>query len=100
MKYREYKPGDYVVYRKVKHTTRPGPRARFVSPSRRGEDYTYFVDKFWLVVDRLGDCVVLQTRRGKRHVLPVANGDLRHAGWWDMLVNRSRFPSRSQAEST
>ena len=97
MKDRTYKPGDWVIYRKPKRSTRPGPRAMSVSPAERGEDYTYFVDKFWLVVDALGDEVIVQTRRGKRHVLDVANRNLRRAGWWDLLRNRHRFPQASIA---
>jgi len=49
------KPGDVVVYRKHKHTTHPGPRARQVDPSSKGDYYTYVVDKFWVVGQVLGN---------------------------------------------
>ncbi|REJ68842.1 MAG: hypothetical protein DWQ31_06540 [Planctomycetota bacterium] len=97
MKVPAYKPGDWVVYRKPKRSTRPGPRAKSVHPARRGEEYTYVVDKFWLVVDALEDEIVVQTRRGKRHVLAAASSNLRRAGWWDLLVNRHRFPQSTSA---
>jgi len=96
---RNFKPGDRVVFSKPKHSTRPGPRAKEIFPSRRGESYSYFVDKYWLVVDMRGDEVVVQTRSGKCHVLATDDPNLRHASWWDRLVNRHRFPSQLQAVS-
>ena len=88
----KYRPGDLVVYRKQKLSAHPGPRAREVDPSPRGETYSYCVDKFWMVVDSLGDQVVVTTRRGKRHLLDATNRRLRRAGWWEMLFYRHRFP--------
>jgi hypothetical protein len=95
----KYQAGDWVVYRKPKHGNSPGRRARGISPSTRGEDYTYYVDKFWLVVDSLGDRVVVMTRRGKRHLVDAANHNLRRAGWWDVLVHRRRFPTLAGRQS-
>ena len=100
MKSQRFKPGDWVIYRKPKYSTRPGPRAKSVSPSKHGDEYAYVVDKFWMVVESLNDRVVLQTRRGKRLEVDAADRNLRHAGWWDLLVNRHRFPVGSQVEST
>ena len=97
MKNRRYRPGDRVVYRMSKRSTCPGKRAEQVSPSRYGESYTYCVDKFWVVVDQDGDQVVVQTRRGKQHVLEADNRNLKRAGIWDLLVNRHRFPSLDSA---
>jgi len=97
---RSYKPGDWVIYSKPKRSTRPGPRAKEVMPSQRGEDYSYFVDKFWLVVESQGDEVVVQTRRGKQHVLAVGNRNLRHARWWDRIVHRHRFPVETSSALT
>ncbi len=97
MKIRSYRPGDRVIYRKPKRSTNPGPRARFVTPSRCGEDYTYFVNKFWLVVHASGNQVVVQTRRGKRHVLEASSRNLRRARIWDVVFNRQRFPAAAEA---
>jgi len=87
------KPGDLVVYHKSKRSARPGPRARGVRPACRGEDYAYYVDKFWLVVavDRKGT-IVAETRRGKRHRLRPSDPALRRARWWERLLKRQRFP--------
>jgi hypothetical protein len=100
MNSRNFKPGDRVVYRKPKHSSHPGPRAQLVTPSKHGEDYTYCVDKFWLVIDARGDQVTVLTRGGKQHVVDAADCNLRHAGWWDLLVNRLRFPSAEKTGST
>jgi len=88
-----FKPGDWVVYRMQKHSTRPGPRAEGVQPAPRGEDYSYHVDKFWTVVAVQPDGkVVARTRRGKEHVLEPDDPLLRRANWWERLLWRKRFP--------
>src|ERR1700678_2010413 len=46
-------PGDPLIYRKPKVSSRPGPRARNIRPSENG--YCYEVDKFWTVADVLED---------------------------------------------
>lgn len=93
MKGHIYKPGDPVVYRASKNTSRPGPRAECINPSPRGESYQYQVDKLWVVAAVLdnGDLLLL-TRRGKSHRLEADNGNLRHATWWERIKYAGRFP--------
>ncbi len=91
---RQFEPGDLVVYCKTKHSPRPGPRAKQIDPEPRGEDYTYRVDKYWVVMDLrdTGD-VVVQTRRGKRHLLPADDPNLRHATLSERWLKARRFPA-------
>ena len=85
--------GSQVVYRKTKHSRKPGPRAAAITPSRHGESYSYFVDKYWVVVDRNPpDKIVVQTRRGKQITLNADDPNLRPAGLLERLFHRSRFP--------
>ncbi|MBI2479939.1 MAG: hypothetical protein HYV60_15295 [Planctomycetia bacterium] len=85
--------GDPVIYRKFKHSSTPGPRAKGVDPAPRGEDYTYSIDKFWVVAElREENHVLLETRRGKQHVVASTDPNLRHARWWEKLIYRDRFP--------
>ena len=94
MERRRYSAGDPVIYRKVKHSTSPGRRARSIDPAPRGEEYTYSVDKFWVVVEvRNDDHVLLVTRRGKQNLVQIEDPNLRPARWWEKLFYRSRFPS-------
>ncbi len=95
MNRQNFKPGDRVVFRKPKRSTCPGPRATNVSPSRHGEDYTYFVEKYWIVVASADGKVIVRTRSGKQHVLDSSNGFVRHARLWDILIHRHRFPSKT-----
>lgn len=88
-----YKPGDWVIYRKQKHSSSPGPRAREISPEPRGEEYSYLVDKFWVVVQVESEEVTLVTRRGKRHHVRAGDPRLRVANWWEKLFYRHKFPS-------
>jgi hypothetical protein len=90
----KYRPGDWVVFRKSKRGTAPGPRAQHVSPSRFGEEYVYDVDKYWIVDHVDQQELIVRTRRGKRHIVDVADHRLRHARWWERLVFRDRFPLR------
>ena len=88
-----YQPGDPVIYRMPKVSTRPGPRAQDASASPQGELYTYEVDKFWIVADLKPEGkVLLRTRRGKEHVIEADNPRLRHAHWWEKWLYRRRFP--------
>lgn len=89
-------PADWVVYRKQKHSTSPGPRAKEVSAAPRGETYSYVVDKFWVVQEQLEDGrLLLTTRRGKEHTVSPDDPNLRHARWWERWLYRRRF---SEAE--
>ena len=98
---RQFHPGDWVVYKKTKHSTQPGPRAQHISPAAGGDNYAYTVDKFWVVaaVRRDGQ-LVLHTRRGKQHVVSPSDPHLHRASWWQRLLYRSRFiavPSGEEA---
>ena len=89
---RPIKPGDWVVYRKQKRSTSPGPRAKKVAAAKRGETYSYFVDKFWIAKEVLEDKqVLLVTRTGKQHTVPLDDENLRLAHWWERWIYRQRF---------
>lgn len=88
--------GDFIVYRKAKHSTRPGPRAREIRASACGDDYAYHVDKFWVIVAVARDGqLVVRTRRGKEHLLRRDDPAVRKARWWERLVHLQRFPKPS-----
>lgn len=88
-----YCPGDWVIYRKAKHSASPGPRAREIAPEPNGEEYSYCVDKFWVVSRIENGCLVLSTRRGKQHVVEADDPNLRYARWWERFLYRHRFPT-------
>ena len=92
-----FKPGDPVIYRRKKHSTHPGPRAQNVHPEARGESYSYQVDKFWMVAAvRPDGMLLLRTRTGKEHLVPVDDPNLRRPNIWERLFNRRRFPRLEQ----
>jgi len=87
-------PGDFLIYRKSKASPRPGPRARNVQASEKGDDYYYEVDKFWTVADVLDDGrLVAVTRTGKRVYLTPQDERLRKPGFLERMRFRRRFPS-------
>ena len=89
---RQLKRGDWVVYRKQKTSTSPGPRAKEVTAARRGDNYSYVVDKFWVVKQSLGDNqLVLVTRAGKQHAVLIDDPNLRLASWWERWIYKQRF---------
>ena len=89
---RLFKKGDWVVYRRLKVTTSPGPRAQKVDASAHGDDYMYFVDKFWIVADvRADHKLLLKTRRGKTHLVGDDDPNLRNASLWERIRYRARF---------
>jgi hypothetical protein len=90
--------GDRIVYTKTKISPLPGARAYQISASDKGENYTYLVDKYWVVADVLDDgCVVAYTRRGKVNYISPDDPHVRKAGLVDSLVRRNRFPSLALA---
>jgi hypothetical protein len=92
----DFRPGDPVIYRKVKRSEQPGPRAKNVHPAPKGEEYLYEVDKFWVVAETRGNDVVLVTRRGKQHVVECTNPALRRPNWLQRWVYRDRFPNLAE----
>lgn len=89
---KQFSSGDWVIYRKTKFSAHPGPRARNVAPTARGDNYVYNVDKFWIVLEIRSDQTIrVMTRRGKEQLVNVADPNLRRANWWERMRNRSRF---------
>ena len=92
MRFAKFTYGDWVIYRKLKHSASPGPRAHNISPSPHGELYNYFVDKFWIVESVLPDGrLQLRTRTGKTHVINASDPRLRRARWWERWFYNNRF---------
>ncbi|HEY8506538.1 MAG TPA: hypothetical protein VIL46_18290 [Gemmataceae bacterium] len=89
-----YKPGDPVIYRKTKHGTHPGRRARQITPAPHGDTYSYVVEKLWVVDAVEGDTLVLRTRRGKTHRVRAGDANVRPAHWWERWLYRGRFPNQ------
>ena len=101
MRSRRFAAGDWVFYRKLKHSASPGPRANGIAPAERGEMYTYFVDKFWVVQEVLAEGRLrVQTRRGKSHLIEASDPNLRRASWWQRWIYRKRFLDVEQSAST
>ncbi len=93
-----YAPGDRVIYHKPKNSNCPGPRAKKVWANPRGEDYSYFVDKYWVVEKIEESRVTLRTRTGKLNVVEVDDEHLRHAKWWEKWFYQDRFPTEQSDE--
>jgi hypothetical protein len=86
-------PGDFLIYRKPKVSCRPGPRARNIEASEKGDDYYYEVDKYWTVADVRDDELIAITRTGKHVHLQPHDVHLRKAGLVARILHRNRFPS-------
>jgi hypothetical protein len=88
-----FKPGDCVIYRKLKLSVHPGPHARDIHPAPHGDTYSYCVPKFYRVIAVEPDHrVVVRTRRGRQHTLAADDPALRRAHWWERLLLGGRFP--------
>lgn len=97
---KKLKPGDWVIYRKSKSSNTPGPRAKKVVAAKRGESYTYVVDKYWLVKSRPDEStLLLSTRTGKEHLVAASDPNLRPVRWWERWLLANRFPDDGQSVS-
>lgn len=95
---RDFKPGDWVVYRKSKFSTSPGPRAKWVAATKNGDTYSYVVDKYWVIKQCLdGNLLLLSTRTGKEHRVHADDSRLRLAKWWECWLLADRFLIKNQA---
>lgn len=91
--------GDKVVYAKQKISTSPGKRAEEISPTPKGDTYTYVVDKYWVVAEVLADgALKLRTRRGKEHTIHNDDPLLRRPSWWEKLLYAKRFTLQTTAD--
>jgi hypothetical protein len=85
--------GDPIVYRKQKASERPHVRAYDISPAGQGENYTYFVDKYWTVAEVLNNgLIVAVTRTNKRHYLQQDDPNIHRAGLIERMRRWDRFP--------
>jgi len=88
-----FKKGDLIIYRKPKRSEHPGPRAKNIRPASSGEDYHYEVDKYWRVMDVENNELVIKTRGGKVHHLPVSDPHIHKASILTTWLMRNKFPS-------
>ena len=89
----KFHPGDFVVYKKQKRSTCPGPRAHDIAAAVQDGKFSYVVDKYWTVSEVCDDdTIVVQTRRGKQHRINCSDPNLRRVKWWQRLWIRSRHP--------
>lgn len=93
--------GDWVVYRKQKRSTSPGPRAESTYADANGDEYTYIVEKYWVVEEILesGELQLI-TRRGKRHVVSPDDPRLRKPGLLQKWSLAQRFREVEKALQT
>ena len=88
-----YRIGDKVVYVRQKCSSCPGQRATNIMAAPRGETYEYQVEKYWLVSEVLSDGkLVLQTRRGKSHLIDKLDPNLRRATLFERVFRAGSFP--------
>lgn len=92
---RRFRVNDWVICTREKYSVSPGKRAKNINPSPHGDLYSYEVDKYWIVREVRPSELVLETRTGKRHVVPANDLRLRVANWWERWLYKGRFPSKS-----
>lgn len=94
-------PGQWAIYRKSKRSVAPGPRASAVQATTKGEQYSYVVDKFWVVRRVLeSGSLELQTPSGKRREISSDDPNLRKPSWLERLVWRERFARAEEPKVT
>ena len=89
---RSFQAGEFVVIRVWKRTKRPGARAQSVRPCSKGDTYVYFIEKVWRILEVMADGqLLLQTRRGKTHLIAAGDPNLRRLTIADRFRHRSRI---------
>lgn len=89
---RDFRKGDWVIYRKQKSSVSPGPRAQKLSPASKGETYNYIVEKYWIVDQVQEDgSIRIRTRKGKHNDVQADDPRLYKPRWWQRWLLASRF---------
>ena len=96
----KFEVGDKVVCRVQKHSASPGKRAQNVIPSKKGEGYRYWVDKFWKVRMITDEKLILVTRTGKIHSICKGDKRLRKPYFWELWFYKSKFDFSHNIEIT
>ena len=92
MEKQSFHSGDWIIFRKQKVSTSPGPRAKSMAPSSKGDNYSYVVDKYWVVDEVLDDGLLcVRTRRGKQHVVGAHDPRMRKPNWLERWLLGDRF---------
>lgn len=82
-----FEKNDWILYRKQVSSERPGPRARNIQPSKRGDLYNYFVDRIWQVVEVQPDgTMIARGPKGKEHELKQDDPRVHRIGWFKRLL--------------
>lgn len=95
-----FKINDWVICTREKYGHSPGKRAKNISPAPRGDLYSYEVDKYWIVRAVSDQVLVLETRTGKQHTVPLKDSRIRVASWWERWIYGNRFPPKTPISST
>ncbi len=96
-----YKAGDWVIYRKQKSSSSPGPRARNTVPSAKGETYHYIVEKYWVIDEVLEDGTLkMRTRRGKQNLVRCDDPRLYKPRLWQRWLFGNRFRAAERSAAT
>jgi hypothetical protein len=90
-----FKVNDWVICTREKYGLSPGKRAKNITPAPHGDLYSYEVDKYWIVREISETELILETRTGKQHVVPLTDRRVRLATWWERWLYKGRFPSKS-----
>lgn len=83
--------GDWAIYKKSKHGAKPTPRAKELHPAEKGNDYSYVVDKYWIVIEVGEEQLHLRTRKGKVHLVSYSDPALSKPKWWQRWLLKRRF---------
>lgn len=93
----KFRPGEAVIYLVTKRSTHPGPRATEIRPAKRGDSYTYHVEKYWRVKETRDDgSLVLCTRKGKERVCREDDPNIRRPGLLSRWLLAKRFPQPTE----
>lgn len=88
----KFKKGDWVVYRKQKRGAIPTKRAINIHPFEKGEQYSYQIEKFWVVQDVLpDDKVILCTIKGNKKTVNTKDPGLYKASLLQRFFLRNKY---------
>lgn len=94
-----YSEDEKVVYLYDHSSSHPDPAGKNVFASKKGEQYQFQVEKYWVITRILDDDRVEATSRsGTVHEIDRHDPRLRKATWWERIFKSKAFPERMKQQ--
>ncbi|MEM7473833.1 MAG: hypothetical protein AAF483_02515 [Planctomycetota bacterium] len=90
---KQFQVDEKVVYLHDRYSNQPPPKSKNVFATKKGEQYLFQVEKYWIISRILAsNQIEARNRNGSTYVIDCDDPRLRKATWWELLFKSNAFP--------